>query len=121
MENLSIHVELPTLANLQLIRSLILTTLITALVSLFFCNAYYLARRKILKCKEEYVESINKDKLKGIIVFICILSVLILIAVYKYIKILIKNEPIDVASDWFLYYIFFFVTIVIITIIYILI
>ena len=121
MGNMSIHVELPTLANLQLIRSLILTTLITALVSLFFCNAYYLARRKMLKCKEEYIESINKDKLKGIVVFICILAALILVAVYKYIRILIKNEPIDVPSDWFLYYIAFFVTIVIITIIFILI
>lgn len=39
------HIKFPTLANLQLIRSLILTTLLTALLSLFFTNLYYLLRK----------------------------------------------------------------------------
>ena len=119
MKNMAIHVELPTLANLQLLRSLILTTLLTALISLFFCNVYYLARRKILKCKEDYVESINKDKLKRLMVFIYFLSALIIWAVFRYIWVLIKNRPINVPSDWFVYYIILFIVIVLITFIYI--
>ena len=35
------HIKIPSLSNLQLIRSLILTTLITALLSLFFNSLYY--------------------------------------------------------------------------------
>lgn len=38
------HVKFPTLANLQLIRSLILTTLMTSLLALFFKNLYYCGR-----------------------------------------------------------------------------
>ena len=40
------HIKFPTLSNLQLIRSLILTTLLTALYSLTFVNAYYIGRKK---------------------------------------------------------------------------
>lgn len=36
------HIKIPSLSNLQLIRSLFLTTLLTALVSLFIKNLYYL-------------------------------------------------------------------------------
>ena len=43
--SLTLHIKLPTLANLQLIRSLILTTLLTALLSLFGMNLYYCLRR----------------------------------------------------------------------------
>lgn len=52
------HVKFPTLANLQLIRSLILTTLLTALLALFFKNSYYyyrnLAERKKRKHGTHY-------------------------------------------------------------------
>ena len=61
---LDLHVKFPTLANLQLIRSLILTTLLTALLALFFKNLYYYSRkiyerhsRKIYKKRKEE----NKD------------------------------------------------------------
>lgn len=40
------HVKFPTLANLQLIRSLILTTFLTALYSLFFTNFYFYCRMR---------------------------------------------------------------------------
>lgn len=57
-------VKMPTLANLQLIRSLILTTLITALISLFFCNLYYLIRKKALDVKEKYLKPISELRVK---------------------------------------------------------
>lgn len=56
------HVKLPTLANLQLIRSLILTTLLTALVSLFFINLFYRIRKWAVGFKEKHVAEINADK-----------------------------------------------------------
>lgn len=39
------HVKLPTNSNLQLIRSLFITTLLTALLALFFNNLYYVLRK----------------------------------------------------------------------------
>ena len=44
-----IHVKFPTLANLQLIRSLILTTILTALYSLLLTNIYYFCRKHYRK------------------------------------------------------------------------
>lgn len=43
------HILLPTFNNLQLIRSLVLTTLITTFLSLFIANVYYWIRKKIGK------------------------------------------------------------------------
>ena len=47
------HITFPTLANLQLIRSLILTTLLTALLALFFKNLYYYGRKLYERRKRE--------------------------------------------------------------------
>ncbi len=58
------HVKLPTLANLQLIRSLILTTLLTALVSLFFLNLFYRLRKHFIDFKERHIEEIAENRLK---------------------------------------------------------
>ena len=58
------HVKFPTLANLQLIRSLILTTLLTALVSLFFCNLFYLFRKWFISFKEKHISEISVEKTK---------------------------------------------------------
>ena len=55
------HVKFPTLSNLQLIRSLILTTLLTALVSLFLTNLYYWCR-KLYKAYLKRHESSYKMK-----------------------------------------------------------
>ena len=56
----AVHIKLPTLANLQLIRSLILTTLITALVSLFAVNLYYCLRRSAKGYRKKHAMSISK-------------------------------------------------------------
>ena len=58
------HVKFPTLANLQLIRSLILTTLLTALVSLFFCNLFYLSRKWFISFKDKHISEISVEKTK---------------------------------------------------------
>ena len=58
------HVKFPTLANLQLIRSLILTTLLTALVSLFFCNLFYLFRKYVISFKDKHILEISVEKTK---------------------------------------------------------
>ena len=44
-ENLMFHVKLPTNTNLQIIRSLVLTTIFTALLALLFNNLYYVIRK----------------------------------------------------------------------------
>lgn len=46
------HVKFPTMANLQLVRSLILTTILTAVVALLFSNLYYCARRFVMRRKD---------------------------------------------------------------------
>jgi len=56
------HVKFPTLANLQLIRSLILTTLLTALISLFFCNLFYVFRKWLIFFKKEHISEISVEK-----------------------------------------------------------
>ncbi len=52
-----LHVKMPTMQNLQLVRSLILTTLLTALIALFSSNLYYSLRRSIKKCKRNRCKS----------------------------------------------------------------
>ena len=62
-----VHAKLPTQENLQLIRSLILTSLITALFSLLISNSYYYIRKKIKRYynKRETKKHINwNQKLK---------------------------------------------------------
>lgn len=57
-------VKLPTLANMQLIRSLILTTLITAIISLFLTNFFYVIRKNAIKYKEKHIKNIDESKIK---------------------------------------------------------
>ena len=47
--SLMFHVKLPTMANLQEIRSLVLTAIVTALFSLFFSNLFYRLRKTAKK------------------------------------------------------------------------
>jgi len=58
--SLLLHIQFPTLANMQLVRSLVLTSILTAFFSLFCLNMYYLVRKHnkcipyILKNKRIY-------------------------------------------------------------------
>ena len=58
-----IYVKLPTLANVQLIRSFVLTTLLTILFSLFFRNVYYWMRKMALRYKLRHSLPYSKAKL----------------------------------------------------------
>lgn len=85
-------VKLPTLANLQLIRSLILTTLLIGFASLFLTNLYYLVRRKIVsfhksnRLSYRQAKTIHKQvhKFRKLIriLFILLLSFVILLALF---------------------------------------
>ena len=44
---LTVHIKLPTMENLQMMRSLFLTTVLSAIVSLFLSNFYFLMRKHI--------------------------------------------------------------------------
>jgi len=73
------HVKFPTLANLQLIRSLILTTLLTALVSLFFYNLFYLIRKWAIRFRDKHISQISVEKAKTFRIRICILLIIIML------------------------------------------
>lgn len=87
------HVKLPTMANLQQIRSLILTAIVTALFSLFCTNLYYWLRKKALIyiIKKHRINisgnrGVNRSDINNIrhffyiIVFVCLLLVLIYVS-----------------------------------------
>ena len=46
-----LHFKMPTMQNIQLVRSLILTTLLSAMLSLFVLNFYYLCRKEMNRCR----------------------------------------------------------------------
>lgn len=46
-----LHFKMPTMQNVQLVRSLILTTLLSAMLSLFALNFYYLCRKEMNRCR----------------------------------------------------------------------
>ncbi len=101
------HVKLPTLANLQLIRSLILTTLLTALVSLFFMNLFYALRRLAISFRENNITHINAERVKSFkIKMYIILTILLSLIVYVSCRIF-ADKPFHVDIDLFdslLYY-----------------
>lgn len=57
-------VKMPTLSNLQLIRSLILTTLLTALISLLLLNFYYLFNKVYVICCNKYPQLADNNKVR---------------------------------------------------------
>jgi hypothetical protein len=60
-QKIKFHVKFPTLENQQLIRSLILTTILTAIVSMFFANLYFCIRRFLLrKHRNHKIESCTR-------------------------------------------------------------
>lgn len=62
-QRIRFHAKLPTLSNMQLIRSLILTTLLTTFISLLLSNLYYWIK-KIIYTMYVRKESIMKEHLK---------------------------------------------------------
>lgn len=58
-------VKMPTLSNLQLIRSLILTTLLTALVSLFLSNLFYCVRKVFVEFRNKHMDLFSEARVKS--------------------------------------------------------
>lgn len=79
-----LHFKFPTMQNVQLVRSLILTTLLTAMLSLFFTNFYFafkksVRRKKILSKKIDFrtVWKIRKYWINSIYDLIFFISTLV--------------------------------------------
>lgn len=88
------HVKLPTLANLQLIRSLILTTLATALLAMFFTNMYYYLRKRVLKYYTEKQIAVNENGLKKFKLRTIILLLALLLLIIYLTQLVISGNPI---------------------------
>lgn len=83
------HVKFPTLANMQLIRSLILTTFLSALVSLFLSNLYFLICRiiryfriRIPAVREPHLLKLRTRTYKILSILLCILIFIICLCIY---------------------------------------
>ena len=97
----SLHVKFPTLENKQLIRSLILTTVLTALLSLFLSNLYHCFRKVILSKKEKHKIIISKK----FQYFINTIIVVALGCLLYYSYILVSQDKILISDNDFWYYI----------------
>lgn len=97
---ISLHVKYPTMENKQLIRSLILTTLLTALLSLFLSNLYYCLRKAILSTQEK--KNIVISKKFQYLINTLIVAILMCLLYYSYI--LVWNEKIIVNERDVVYY-----------------
>ena len=92
-----IHIKLPTLANLQFVRSFVLTTLLTVLASLFLINIYYCLRRAALRYRhkslitEKQQKQINQRRM---IIFQRTLFCLLFAVVSYWSYMLLYNKPI---------------------------
>lgn len=122
MVNDSSHflVKMPTLSNLQLIRSLILTTLLTALLALFFTNLFYVIRKKAIEVKEKKFVAVSDIKVKQFkIKMIILLIVLSGISLYL-LWLVYKDSPIyypaEVLEDYFKWFVLGVILIILIII-----
>lgn len=99
--DMSFVVKLPSMANLQLIRSLILTTLLTALLSFFFSNFYYCIRKLIIDFKEKNKNKIPEVRIKKIRKILNLIYLLIVLFVLYLIWITLFDSPIHLAYSTF--------------------
>ena len=104
--SLHFHAKLPTYENKQLIRSLVLTTILTAVFSLF-CTNLYLCGRGLLRrfIKERDFSDVEKEKYKKrisfyhwtIVAIVVLISAIPLLLYYWYLsndKLLLKSDSI---------------------------
>lgn len=107
---LMIHVKLPTMANLQLIRSLILTALLTTFFSLLCSNIYYLFRKGAMKYYREHklgfatLRRISRHRVRIFKIF-CYTYIIILLLLCLFMTLLVLyNRTIIVDIEYFWYY-----------------
>ena len=106
------HVKLPTMANIQLIRSLFLTTLLTALISLFLRNLYFLIRKWAIGYKKRNRLPYSKAKLISRTrvkwfrrIMYCITILFMLLVLWLSYRMFI-DSPISVSNKSFFYIIY---------------
>ena len=78
-------VKLPSMANLQQIRSLLLTAIVTALFTLFCTNLFYRIRKHAMEYKSNHALNISKGVMsfkKFLIIFVLVLLIVILFFVF---------------------------------------
>lgn len=99
------HIKFPTLANMQLIRSLILTTVLSALLTLFLSNFYFLVCRIIRYIKKELNYQKDSPKIKlwriicsSIAFILCTIIIVVAIFILKD-KYLWLNENVFILID----------------------
>lgn len=87
------HVKLPTMANLQQIRSLILTAIVTALFSLFCTNLFYVFRKRaliyIIKKRRKNLSSdimVKTSDVKNIKLFFYTISFIIILLFFIHVS-----------------------------------
>lgn len=99
-QEIRFHAHIPQLANLQLIRSLLLTTVFTALIALFFTNLYncfvrylYMKRnRKENKKKiDEIIKIIECEKKRLLKYNYIIAFIIVMIFAYSYYRVIIDK------------------------------
>lgn len=114
------HISFPTFANFQLIRSLILTTLLTSLLSLFFKNLYYYCRKLYEKQKRKHKNFYSHSKITLLLwvpigkiilwTFIYLFTYLLILSILGY-YISINEESVTLVKYkliiYFLVYVFF--------------
>jgi len=112
-QKIKFHAKFPTLENQQLIRSLILTTILTAIVSLFCSNLYYCLRRASLRyLRRRTIRSGNRypnlnsvpvSYRRRIICYkhICIAAAtgVVLFILYLFVRLLISNPVTFTSSE----------------------
>lgn len=107
---LMIHVKLPTMANLQLIRSFILTALLSTFFSLFCTNLYFLIRKGAMKYYRNHklryaiLRRIRRNRVRNFKRF-CYISIIILLLSYLYLILrVLQNRSIIIDIEYIWYY-----------------
>ncbi|MEE3415140.1 MAG: hypothetical protein VZR53_07205 [Prevotella sp.] len=98
-EGVNFHVKFPTMENKQLIRSLILTTILTATLSLFLSNLYYCFRKFILsiKIKNNIVIPQNFQYLINAL----IIAIMLYLVYYSFLLVFKEKILINEADIWY--------------------
>jgi hypothetical protein len=106
-KGIKFHLKLPTLSNMQLIRSLILTTLLTTFISLLLSSFYYRLKKTlyiVYRKKEKLItDPYKRIESKSKILKICSYSLLCIITfiIYKLGRLVLFDTPLKIGySKW---------------------
>lgn len=119
-DSIMLHIKLPTMANLQLIRSLILTALLTTLFSLFCRNCYYLFRKRAVeyhkahKLSYSQLRRISRRRLKIFKVCNYVIAYIFIILLFYMTYIVATDRTLLISFDYLTLKIFTWITAIVI-------